>query len=351
MRRLVLCLACLVAWSAPAHADTRVPMQRLVLDRVDVEPSPLPGLARLRLFVSAVDLGRDGDVLPIWGQKTWQLKVGSSARRIPYLAGFYDTADTHTAIVIVVETAFEYTDELKAIKDALDSELLAKLPPDTEVAVIGYGDTITGRPKPGPVKQAQAALQNLSAESSPGSPAMLLAIDKAMRALKRVKTTPEHAPVRKLIILVSDGRDRDDDRDKVTRYGAKAGKEDVRIEPLAFTTGSKGPLLNLGELAKQSLGTFRWVRTDKGFKQAAQHLADEINHQYVLTFLIPADDVTGKKISVSTKLVDKEIESNQARAPLHATCGGDECPARTPTARPTAASSTPRPAATASSAG
>jgi hypothetical protein len=327
MRRRLALLAGLALCVSVARARADGPaMQRVVIDRVELEPSPMLGFARLRLFVSVVDLSQGGKVMDVYGDKAWTLKVGGGERHIPYLAGLYDGTGANTAVAIVVEKANEYDADLDAIKTLVDTELLAKLPPATQVAVIGYGDDVIAG-KLGTVKAAQAKLASLTPESEPGTPSMLQSIDKALALLKRVKTDPEDQPVRKMIILISDGRDKNEDKAAVTAAGVRALRDGVRIHAIAYTTGLKGPVANLGELAWKSLGTIRWPQTKEALPDAIRKAALEIGHQYVLTYLVPPDDVAGKKLTVIAQVsASHAIESNDAKAPIAATCAKNECP-------------------------
>ena len=154
-----------------------------------------------------------------------------------------------------------------------------------------------------------------------------LAFDRALLLLKRAKTTPEGKPLRKLIVVIGDGRDRSGDKDRVTRAGQRAAKEGVRIHALAFSpSDTRRPLLALGELSKRSLGTFRWVRaaTPDSWKAAFDQLRDEIDKQYVLTyFLDPGDDATGRKLHITT-VGRIEATSNELKVG-EASCGGSAC--------------------------
>jgi hypothetical protein len=322
-----LAVACFV-WATAAIAHANPTLQRVTIDRVDLEPSPVNGYARLRVFVSAVDLSQSGIVMPVYGDHAWKLQISGGAKSIPYLAGVYDGADADTAIALVVETSAYYKDDLHAIQTALDEELLAKLPARTQVIVIGYGNNITSGSL-GSVKNAQAKLASLSPESDTDAPALLTAVGKAMTAVKKAKTDPEGLPVRKLVIVVSDGLDKDQDRTKVTALGKKAAQMGIRIDPIAYATEgeSKGPLLNLGELAKQSLGVFRWAQKNDSLVQRIQNAELEIDHEYVLTWLVPVDEVAGKKLSVIAQVsASQAIASNDVKVPLTPTCAGAECP-------------------------
>lgn len=329
-RRLAILagLALCVGPSAIALAGDGPAMQRVVIDRVELTPSPVLGHARLRVFVNAVDLAAAGKVMEVYGEHGWSIHVGGAAQSIPYLAGFYGGADVDTAIVVVVENAAEYKDDLAAIKDAIDQQLLAKLPDGARVAIISYGNN-SSIGKLGPVKAAQAKLAQISPEDDAGEPSLLFALEKALTLLKNAKTEPEGRPIRKLVIVVSDGRDKNEDRGKVTALGRRALQQGVRIDPIAYVApgGSKGPLLNLGELAKQSLGTFRWAQEASSIGARVQNVELEIDHQYVLTMFVPPDDVAGKKLSVVAQVsASTALESNDVKVPAAATCGGSECP-------------------------
>jgi FHA domain len=159
-------------------------------------------------------------------------------------------------------------------------------------------------------------------------PALLDTLDRAVLLLKKAKTSPEVRPLRKLIVVIGDGRDREIDRDRVTRLGERAAKEDIRIHTLGYApTKALRPLLVLGELSKRSLGTFRYVRSggSESWTPAFQQLSDEINKQYVITTFLPTGaEVAGKKLKVITSGAT-EITSNEMKIP-EPMCGGAACP-------------------------
>src|SRR5262249_61166295 len=160
-----------------------------------------------------------------------------------------------------------------------------------------------------------------------GEPALLDTLDRAMRLLKKAKAKPEGAPLRKLIVVIGDGRDRAGERERTTQLGVRADREGVRIHTFGFAPSNvRRPLLTLGELSKQSAGPSRWVRTGgaESWTPALQQLRDEINKQYVLTYFLPADtDVAGKKLKVV--LVGRtEATSNEAKLG-DVQCGRDAC--------------------------
>src|SRR5262249_5141256 len=146
-------------------------------------------------------------------------------------------------------------------------------------------------------------------------PVLLDAIDRALNVLKKDEAA------RKMIIVIGDGRDAAQDRERVTRAGQRAAKEGVRIHSLAYSpVDMRRPLLALGELSKRSLGTFRWP--GQGRKPIAEtwndsfkQLTDEIDKQNVITYYASADDdVAGKKLVL--KLSGRiDVASNELKVP------------------------------------
>jgi hypothetical protein len=322
-------VAALALAAVPGDADAQ---GRVVLDQATLEPSPVYGQARLRLFASAVDL-LTGNVVPIDGPTAWKLEVNGSDKRIPYFVTTYDGGQYLTAVAIVIETTAEYAADLPVLAPILDDELLAKLPAlTTQAIVIGYADKPTAAPKWSPAKTAAGKLKTLTATTEATEPALLDAVDRALGALRKLKTDPEGQPVRKLLVVVSDGRDRADDRSRTTSIGKRAAKDGIRIHALAYSpSDTRRPLLALGELSRRSLGTFRWVRkigtlpVEQSFREQVKNLRAEIDRQYVLTYFVPAEDVAGKKLSLTADLRGKSLASLAVKAPAEARCGGLTC--------------------------
>ena len=216
---------------------------RGVIDRVDVEPATIGGY-RLRIYLSALAL--QGQVLDLTDPKSLKLYLGTSEEKSPYALGRYAATDADTAIVLVVQITQDFAEVLPAIGDALSTAALAPMGEHTQVAVIPFGEA-PGQGKLGTVKQARAKLGGLATDGSSGDPGLLDALDRALGLLRKAKTTPEGRPLRKVIIVVGDGRDRAGDRDRVTRLGTRAGKEGVRIDAVAFSANKVlRPMLALG---------------------------------------------------------------------------------------------------------
>jgi hypothetical protein len=314
----------LAARPAVAPADDGGPASyRAVIDRVDLEPASIGGL-RLRVALSALAL--QGQRLDLSDPKSIRLMVGGAKLDAPFALGTYNATGADTAIVIVLEANLAYAETLPGILSTLDDIVLSALGDRTQLAILSYGEA-TGTGKLGTLKASRARLAQVSQDGSAGEPALLDTLDRALLLLKKARTTPEGRPLRKLIIAIGDGRDRSGDRERVSQLGQRADKQGVRIHTLGYAPSNvRRPLLTLGELSKQSLGTFRWVRAGgtESWSGAFQQLRDEITRQYVLTYFLPSDaEVAGKKLKIIT-VGRTEATSKELKIP-EAACGRDPC--------------------------
>ena len=330
MPRLVILAAVLAALAAPVDAAPKGPRgtTRVTVDRVDVEPSPLHGMARVRLFVSAIDLDTVGSVIPVPGA-AWAIDA-AGLKRVPFLVGRFAAAESPLAVVLVVQTDQGaepgYDADLEAIKAALADEVLAPLGArDAQVAVIGYGDELaTG--KLGSADQAKGQLGKLvSTGAASTAPKLLDAVERAIKLLQKA----EPDAMRRMIVVVGDGRDEDEDRERATRLASRADKRGIRIHAVAYSaTDQRRPLFTLGELSKGSQGTFRWVQRkvdDTSLRTPFKKLAEEIDGQYVLTMFVPETDVpAGRKVEVTAEIGGKDVESLGTKVPQPA-CGDAAC--------------------------
>lgn len=289
----------------------------VTLDAVTLEPSRLTGFSRLRAYVSAMTL--EGDLFPV-PTGNLRLMVGGSQLRAPYGIGHFGPSDAELSVVIVIETAIEYAQVLPTIQEVIAEELLAKLPDRTRVAIVGYGESVQSG-KLATLKAARGKLAGLSVDSSPADPALVESVESGLALFRRVKTTPPGRPMRKVLVLVSDGRDRLNDRDRVTSVGQRANREGVRILSLAYSpTNTRRPLLNLGEMAKQSRGTFRWLRIEgkQSWQAQLQRVREQIEEQIVLTYFVENSELeglAGKKVTAQLLVSNGELVSNELKLP------------------------------------
>jgi len=327
----VALLALCIAATAASAAETNY---RAVIDRVELEPAAIGGY-RLRVYMSALAL--QGQTLDLSDSKSIRLYLGSRPYSLPFALGTYDATASDTDIIILVQATSDYADALPMISDAIDHELLSKLPDRARVAITTL-DEAARVPKLQTVKSLRGKVA-LTTDHAANDPPLLDTIDRAMVAVRKsASANPDGAEPsvrsrRKIIVIVGDGRDASGDFDRVTKTGVRAGKAGIRIHTLAYSPQDlRRTLLVLGELSKRSLGTLRWP--GQGRKPIAEtwndsfrQLAMEINKQYVVTFFASADDsVFGKRLHIETQ-GRIETTTNEVPVPGAASCAGNPCEA------------------------
>jgi hypothetical protein len=332
VRRLALVVLAALAATASADDDTeQKPSYRAVVDRVELEPASITGM-RLRIYLSALAI--DGQMLDLTDPKAIRVYLGGGQLNAPYALGSFSSTSTDTAIVVLVQATQDYSEALTEITEALDHELIEKLGEHAQIAIIPYGEN-AGTAKLAPAKGLTTdKTVAIHSDGSVGDPALMDAVDRALILLRKADTPAEGQaphPLRKIVVVIGDGRDRGGDHDRVTAAGKRAAKEGVRIHAIAYSPGDvRRPLLVLGELAKQSMGTFRWPGrgrkpTADSWSDTFKQLEQEIDKQYVLTYFVgPEDEVAAKRLHVVT-VGRTETTSNEMKVPDAATCGGSAC--------------------------
>lgn len=319
----------------PNAAAGEVPAAWLKLDRVTVEPSPLAGRARVRVYVSAVRL--EGEVIAVNGAEAWSLQLGASKKHLPYVAGTFAGTGEDLAIALVVQTSTEFTEALPVMREVLGG-FLDGVPPRTQVTVVAYGENVHGGTRLGDIARAKADLEELEGESFPEDPQLIKAVDRAVTTLERARTADDGTELRRMIIVVGDGRDDDFDPEPFRRVARRAESKAIPIHTVAYSPiDSRSAMIGLGELSKVSNGTLRWVRTmtipgadgaetvdrdgqTQAFQTQLRTLGHEVGGQYVLTWYLPPEQIANKSVSVAWN----DLTSNEVRAGNLA-CGGEAC--------------------------
>ena len=323
-----------VGTAAPARADDAGADEKgaanghVVVDLVEVIPSRL-GLARVRALISAIDF--NGKRIPILGSGKGGLAIKlGSAKPSDALTGVFETSDAELALVVVVPVTYDFDADLGTIREHLKSDLLTplqkQLGPRVQIAVLGYAESTVGSRKLGNMSAALGVLDQLEIDSTP--PNLLAAAQRGVTLAKNAIKKPKNpgALVRGAVVIVSDGAGVSaEEHEAITKLGLLANKDHVRIHSIAYSpSGRKRPLFNLGELSRQSHGTFRFVRTEGGWTDQLNHLLDELLRQTVITFYAPPDELADKKLIVTVPLGGKALESDPMKLP-DATCGPEAC--------------------------
>lgn len=282
----VLLIACAVS---PSKALAGKPRCRL--ERVDL--SKFTDGGQIKAVAGVVEL--EGQVNTERPASAFRLLVNGKPVAKPDKAEPFERAGQELYLVLAVEISALFAPSFEKIKETL-REFLESLPPKTKVKLVQFGYEI----EPTPVFMAPGALAPIIDDINPddqGDVQLLNAIQAGLVALNKVQPGKDKSgeplpPPRKAIVVLSDGMNQLMDRKTFRRVGDVLRQNGVPLFPIAFSPrDDRGPLLNLGELAKRSFGTFRWAQKDADLKDQFQNLAEELKKDHVLHF-------TGKKLSL-----------------------------------------------------
>ena len=192
-------------------------------------------------------------------------------------------ADTKRAlrVALVIQASEAFALDFKSIKAGARA-LLRALPERSQISIIQYATEARRKAAFGPRKEALQALDGLTSSDLAGDVELVSAVKMGLRGLAA------GPPARRLLVVVSDGLNESPKRAVFRKLGDRASKAGIPIHPIAFSpVDERGPLLNLGEIAKRSEGTLRWARRPGEIKEQFTNLGREVNEQLGLTFKVP----------------------------------------------------------------
>ena len=290
--RILVLAICLQALGSGLFAfDCWARKPRLRMERVDTRNCKSGELTAFFVEIELEGLLRTGSS---WGDSSrYGLFVGDSkvANQPSSIAPFFKTGRAlHVAIVVQATTA--YDEHLPQIREGA-LQLIRALPEHTRYSLLTYawqGDRAVVHTS---ADKVVALLEDIEAQ-----PAVELALVGTLQsALRVLAKAPEEA--RRVIVLVSDGINVTSDWDTFRSLGSLAADQGVAIYPVAFSpSDERGPLLNLGELAKRSRGTLRWAKKPDKIIDEFANLGRELKQQQVATYRMPNGCPRGRSVSV-----------------------------------------------------
>ncbi len=182
-------------------------------------------------------------------------------------------------LALIIENSISYEADLPSIKAGL-KRLLALLPPRTRTTIIFYDWEVKRLVTLGGAQAALGAVEALEPSGEGVDLALAEAIKIGLRGLRQGGSGALGA-----LVILSTGINASPKRDVFRALCRQAKAAQVPIHPVGFSPiDERGPLLNLGELAKQSGGMFRWARKIGDLKQQLENLAHQLSRQLLLTF-------------------------------------------------------------------
>ena len=252
--------------------------------------------------------------------KEFRLQVGKKGLGRAEQVVPFERSGQDLYVILAVEISALYAPSFDKIKEALQEFLEAM--PRAKVKLIQFGTEIDPGTTFLPAPAVSQQLDDLNPDDQ-GEVKLLDALTAGLVALNKLPAAPvkdksdkPHLPPRRVIVVLSDGLNALMDRKSFKRVGDLLKQSNVPLFPVAFSPrDDRGPLLNLGELAKRSTGTFRWAQKDDGLKEQFQNLAEELNKTPVFSF-------SAKKIdpeSLSDAMFTLQCGSELFSAPLSLT--------------------------------
>lgn len=258
--------------------------QRCRLERVDLSAFDASG--QIKVIGNVVEL--EGQLVSGKPAKEFRLQVnGKTVARGDKLEPF-ERSGQDLYIALLVEISALYAPAIEKIKDTL-KEFLEALPPRAKVKLILFGYEIEQQPTFMPAGAVAPLIDDINPDDQ-GDVQLINAINAGLAALNKVMPGKDKAgkplpPPRKVMVVLSDGLNQLMDRKSFKRVGDLLKHSNVPLFPVAFSVrDDRGPLLNLGELAKRSSGTFRWAQADDKLKEQFSTLVEELRQSHVVTF-------------------------------------------------------------------
>ncbi len=181
--------------------------------------------------------------------------------------------------VLLVEGSSAYAPATDAIRAALRGFLRA-LPPESQGELWQFGNRVEPPIGFRPLSYLQGLVDRYSAVSE-GE----LQLVRAVRQGQSVLTALPDSGARRVLVVLADGYNPVMDRRLFQEVGIDLAEQHMPIFPVAFSPRDvRGPLRNLGELARHGGGTARWARTLSDLEPQFAALAHELISAEVVTF-------------------------------------------------------------------
>lgn len=248
---------------------------RLRLERIDVSQCSPKGL--INAYLSELEL--EGQ-LRIYPPADYRLVVnGDNQNTPPIQSTTFANTNQGLRIAFIIQNAPSYARDLPLIKKHIQ-KFFDTLPVNARISIIVYASEARRIISQGNLRQVTIAMDHLNEEPEE----MDLFLDRAI--LMGIHELREPRPdERRLLILISDGINHLPKRDIFRQLGDRARQEHIIIHPVGYSPiDERGPLLNLGEIAKRSGGTMRWATHAAQIGAELDNLGREIREQMVLTF-------------------------------------------------------------------
>lgn len=206
-----------------------------------------------------------------------ELDGGHSARPIERRALL--RGEVKLRFVLLLESSVAYAPATEAVREAVHA-FLSALPQDSTGEVWRFGNRVDVPLGLQPLPTLLALVDRYSATDE-GE----LQLTKAVRQGLHELGEQAEPGTRRVLVVLADGLNSVMDKQLFRELGQELAQQGVPLFPVAFSPRDiRGPLRNLGELARHGAGTLRWAQRTADLTPQFVALANELVSAEVLTF-------------------------------------------------------------------
>jgi hypothetical protein len=256
-------------WSSLATAQPRMRLERFGFDK----------LPDLKVYLSFVE--EDGTVVTGRQANDFKLIIGSADSGVGRSLVTFDQANEPIFVVGVVQVGgtvdekvlAEAKSGMRRINDAVGKT------PGGRMGLLAYSSKTLRLQEFGTSTETDSAIGKLALDTESSEMQMLDALRTAIDLLKQQEKSR-----RKLIVLVSDGIDVNNEKKYFTEIGTRAQQGGIVIDTVGYNAFDASKLKFLREMTNRCYGTDRVAKTPADIGQKFNAIVDEIEKQYLITF-------------------------------------------------------------------
>jgi hypothetical protein len=305
MASAISALVVLCSLLAPAVSEAQ--NAKLRLERFGFDKLP-----DLKVYITYVE--EDGTVIAGRQASDFKLQVDSIDQGAGRAITTFDQAKEPIFVVGVVQVGgavdervlAEVKGGLRRVNDAVGNT------PGGRMGILAYADKTNRIIEFGTTTEVDAGIGKIALETEASESHMLDALRTAIDLLKQ-----QEKGRRKLIILVSDGIDVNNEKKNFTEIGNRAQLGGIVIDTVGYNAFDASKLRNLQEMTKRCYGTDRVAKAPTEIGPKIDGIVDEVQKQYIVQFpLTIVGDDQDHLFQVTHEAGGKPVYSNTIQEKL-----------------------------------
>ena len=285
-------LLAVLFWSSFGYAQNL----SLQVDQVDLREFP-----QIKLFVTASNV----DGAPVMGLESGAFEVSEDGTAVSDVAvqRFLESGEGLSVVLAIDVSGSMRGAPIENARDAART-FISKLNPQDRVAVVTFGDAVAV--ETGFADDRTTAYARVGEIKATGRKTIIF--DGVHESIKRLSAT--NLPVRKSIVVLSDGRD---EGSAVTLEDcvAAAGEQNIQVSTVGLGQMGERPLKTLRRMSRLTEGAFLQAKRPQDLSIIYATLADRLRNSYVVSFeakTIVADG-TEHSVKVGAKAMGEDVQA------------------------------------------